>query len=421
MINSLPRAASGLTLALLAAAVAPAQEAPSREAPSPEAQAEDARSTKARRILHLAGGTTLRSLCYFDGQSWQVRRQGNWVQVDPRAVHHWRAEAEVERQARQLRKKLGPKDHGQRVELADWLVREGLVEEALEEVERVLHLQPDFPAALELLRTAQLPRPSGGNAEAEPVAVARRLVAAGTSAGPVDRELLILALGELQRTDRGEEVLRSTLRRELRMPRVLQRTFAAHALRRLMPGEELYELMRRCVLDTSSPVREEAARALTATGEPGIVVPLVRALGSESQAIRTNAAESLGNAGFTSAVPALVRHFASLPQASGPGVAKTAAHIEISTHFAYVGDFDLEIAQGASIADPVVFQGAEAKILDVRVGGVSGYTYVREYRSIHGSLEQLTGANPGSSPADWQDWYEENRASFEGPESGPPR
>jgi hypothetical protein len=342
-----------------------------------------------------------------------VRRDGHWVAVDGRAVEFWRDEAEALEQARRLSENLGPKDHGRRVEYADWLAREGLVEEAEQELERVLHLEPDFSAALELLATGPFPRPSGGNPEAEPEACARRLIAGGTSAGPVLREHLIQSLGELRATQRGQVVLRASLRRELLSPRVLQRTFAAHALRRLLPGEELFELMRRCVLDVSEPVRNEASRALTATGEPGIVIPLVKALGSDSRAVRTNAAESLGQVGFDSAVPALVSHFANLPQGSGGGVAKTTAHIYVGTHFAYVGDFDLEIAQGASIADPIVFQGQEAKILDARLAGISGTTYATEYRSVYTALKQLTGANPGSSPSDWKRWLEENAQRFE--------
>lgn len=377
----------------------------------------DERTQKIKRVLHLGGGATLRCLCYFDAGAWQVRRDGNWIAVDAAAVVSWRDEAEVEARARELRKSLGPGDHGLRVEFADWLLHEGLTDEALEELDRVLHLEPDFAAALELLETGAFPRPSGGDPDKEPEAVARRLVAAGTSAGPVRRELLIQRLGELRQTPRGGEVLRASLRRELVSPRILQRTFAAHALRRLMPGEELFPIMRRCVLDTSRPVREESARALRATGEPGIVIPLVKALGSDSRAVRTNAVESLGNAGFASAVPTLVNHFSNLPQSSGGGIAKTTAHIHIGTHFAYVGDFDLEIAQGASIADPMVFQGEEAVILDARVGGVSGYTYVREYRGVYSALKQLTGANPGSSPSDWERWYGENKGRFEGQEA----
>jgi len=373
----------------------------------------DPRAAKEKRVLRLAGGGTLRALCHLEGSTWRVRQGGAWVSLDEAAVTGWRGEAELLREARRLGRELGAKDHGQRIVFAEWQVSQGLVDEARDELDRVLQAEPDFPAALTLLADGPFPRPRAGNPEAEPEAVARRLCAAGVSAGPVQRELLIQSLGALQETERGTEVLRKTLIAELHSPRVLRRTFAAHALRRRMPGEELFPLLQRCVLDVSPPVRREAALGVRAAGDDGVVLPLVKALGSESRAIRTNAAESLGHVGIAAAVPSLVGHFANLPQGSGGGTKPVTAHIYIGNQFAYVQDFDLEIAQGASIADPIVQIGQEAKILDARVGGISGYTYVREYRSVRESLKRLTGANPGSSPRDWQRWYDEHRARFE--------
>jgi len=403
---------------LLPAAMAPAS-APAQESATPELD----RSAKVKRVLRLAGGGHLRTLAHFEaghGESghWRLRRDGAWMELDEASVVSWKPEAELLREARRLGRDIEARDHGRRVELARWMTREGLGEEASEELGRVLALEPDFEPALELLRSDAFPRPSAAGAEADPVAYARRLAAAGVAADAVDRELLILGLARLEESEAGRAALREVLGRELVSGRILRRTFAAHALRRLdvLGEEEVFALMQRCVLDTSRPVRAEASRAIASTGEPGIIQPIVRALESESRAVRTNAAESLGMIGSAAAVPALVTHFAKLPKASAAGgssIAKVAAHINIGTHFAYVGDFDLEIAQGASIADPIVMQGQEAKILDARLGGISGYTYQTEYRTISSALKQLTGASPGSSPDDWQRWYDANREGFE--------
>jgi len=351
--------------------------------PSQEAAPElptDERAERVKRILRLTGGGHLRTLSYFADGQWNLRRDGKWLQLDEDSIRSWRVEAELEYEARKLSRELGAKDHGRRVELARWMVGEGLVEEATEEIDRVLHLEPDFEPAIALLADRSFPKPRPNPNDADPGAFVKNIVAAGVSAGPVDRELLIHGLIALQKQERGPEALREVLRAELCSSRILRRTFAAHALRRLEIGSEreMFALMQRCILDTSRPVREEAARALTATETPGIVAPLVKALDSESRAVRTNAAESLGNVGFASAVPALVSHFNSLPQSGGSSMAKVAAHIYIGSHYAYVGDFDLEIAQGASIADPIVMQGQEAKILDARLAGISGYTYSTE-------------------------------------------
>lgn len=413
-----PEQAPG-SLGLSLAEVQP-RERPPLAAQDQDEELSDDRTSKQKRILKLAGGGHLRTLSQFVDGHWHLRRDSKWIEVEESRVLSWRFEAEVEREAKRLARALEAHEHGRRVELAKWMLGEGLVEEATDEVERVLHLEPDFKAAIEFLRHGSIPRPMVGHYESDPGAYVERILAGGVSAGPVDRELLIQRLEPLANLSGGPELLRDSLRKQLHSARILRRTFAAHALRRLMIFEspEMYALMQRCVLDTSRPVREEAARAVKATGAPGIVKPLIKALASESRAVRTNAAESLGNIGFNSAVPALVTHFTSLPQSGGGTIDKVAAHIYVGSHYAYVGDFDLEIAQGSSIADPIVMHGQEAKILDARLAGISGYTYKTEYRSVYGALKQLTGANPGSSPKDWQRWFKENEKSFT-PDSAP--
>lgn len=374
----------------------------------------DARATKEKRVLRLADGRVLRALSHWTGTGWEIRSDGKWMKLEAESVLSWRGEKELLRERARRARALEHRDLDGHAELAEWLVLEGLGDEALKEIDGVLREDPDHPAALKLIHVSPFARPNGGDPREEPKLCTTRLIGAAVSAGPARRELCILGLGALLETPRGREVLQESLARELISYRVLRRTFAAHALRRLMPGDEVYELLRRCALDTSRPVREAAARALHDTGEPGIVAPLVKALSSESRPVRTNAAEALGNIGYPVAVPALVAHFASLPVAAGSsGTRPPAANIHISTEFAYVGDYDVEIAQGASIADPIVMHVQTGVVLDARVGGVSGYTKITEYKVVRRSLEQLTGAAPGSSQADWQRWYEENRERFE--------
>lgn len=386
--------------------------APSRAGEVQEVREE--RQSLEKRILHLRDGRVLRTVCRWSEEGWQYRVEGEWRTLEPGSVRAWRSEKDLLRERAQRSRTLAPTDLTGRTELAGWLAGVGLAAEAFEELDAVLRVEPDHPVALELIRRTPFSRPSGGDPAAEPELYVTRLLAAAVGGGPALRELCILSLGSLLETPRGEEVLRERLAEELLSYRVLRRTLAAHALRRLLPGAEVRELLRRCALDTSRPVREEAARALRDTDEPGVVVPLVKALASEARPVRTNAAEALGKIGFPVAVPALVAHFAALPATAGSGGTRPpAAHIHIGTEYAYVGDFDVEIAQGASIADPIVMQVQEAVVLDARIGGISGYTEVIEYRVVRCALEQLTGAAPGSSPEAWKRWYEENRSRFE--------
>jgi hypothetical protein len=404
-------------LLLLSALFVPTSALARAQDPAAASAVSNEREQKQKRILHLTGGQTLRGLTRFVEGEWQLRKNGAWHAVPALAVQRFRKETDALKQARELGRGIPVRDSGRRTEYAKWLVGEGLMVEASSELDAVLHFEPDSKAALAVLQSKRFPRPRAGNPEADPMGVAKTLINASMNAGPVDRELLIQSLSQLQSTEAGKQALRTQLRSGLHSPAILRRTFSAHALRRLLPGEELLPLMRRCVYDVSAPVRLEASLAVRAAGDPGLVLPIVKALGSESRAVRTNAAESLGHIGHAMAVPALVTHFANLPQSGGGGSAPSISHIYVGSHFAYVQDFDLEIAQGASIADPIVRQTQDAVVLEARVGGNSGRqypsSYAQEYRTVYESLKSLTAENPGSSPRDWQGWLTDQGQRFE--------
>lgn len=161
-----------------------------------------------------------------------------------------------------------------------------------------------------------------------------------------------------------------------------------------MPGGALRELYRRAALDPVDEVRRGAAYAIRDLGEEGLVMPLVRALESEHGAVRTFAAESLGHMGFAAAEPALRAHLGRVgkpaAQGGGSGSGGMSGSLRISKEFAYVLDFDVEIAQAASIADPVIGVGTEGAFLDVRLGGVYTMPVARELRTVRWALEQVT-------------------------------
>jgi hypothetical protein len=79
---------------------------------------------------------------------------------------------------------------------------------------------------------------------------------------------------------------------------------------------------------------------------------------------------------------------------------------------AYVQDFDVEVAQFASVADPQVNTLIEGSVLDVRVIGTSEISFAVESRKIRGALRKLTGENPGETNRSWLDWWERNKHRF---------
>jgi hypothetical protein len=320
---------------------------------------------------------------------------------------------------------------------------EGLYEEALLLLDAVLEQAPDQPEALALLRRDDLPiaipsphalvgdgartraadddSGAGAGEAPDPQAAARaRLLDFAGAAPPALREMAVERMRELD----GEAALslRASLRACLTDAEAGRRAMAALALRRLhadggeLDEAELGELLRRAVRDVAEDPRRQAALALRDAGEPALMLPVLRALESESPALRTHAAEALGLMGHAEAVEPLVERLLTLPATGGGGgYHAPRAHIFVGRQIAFVQDFDVEVAQNAAIGNPRIGTLQEGATLDVRVLGAStssGYGYAREAAAIRGSLERLTGVRAGSSKTSWKAWWAANKEQW---------
>lgn len=404
-----------LSLAPIRAEAAQAGEA----VPLAPAASDSAAQTKElRRVLHLDDGRMLRGKTRLDaaaadGAVWEVWSDGEWRSVKARHVVRVEQESAVLERSRSLLAKVGRAEHAQRVIAADWMLREGLVDEALRELEKVLEADPDHVGARRLLAQPPIPLSAPGAGSPDP----RDLVRHAAVRPRVVQELALAALAK-----RDAAQVRSELEAALRHASPEMRAFAALGLRRLQPSELSAELINRSVLDANERVRAEAARALRDRGEEGVILPVVRALASSYPAVRENAAEALGAAGYAAAVEPLVARLAALSAQGGSssGWRPPAAHITVGRQIAYVQDYDVEVAQFSSIGDPQVNVLHEASVLDVRVLGVYQSTVAVESRAVRGALRRLTKANPGDSNKAWLDWWERNRASWGGRMPQPP-
>jgi HEAT repeat protein len=250
-----------------------------------------------------------------------------------------------------------------------------------------------------VLAKLELPRelPTLRSRDAEEVKRAFKLTLAfAKKKGAAHRELAIRRLAELRDPVR-------TLTPLLSVGKAHERALAAHALRRLAPAKSLEPLLQRCALDGAREVRTEAALALAATGEEGVILPLVRALSSEYSSVRANSAEALGVAGFPAAVPALKAQLSNLT-ASAKASGQTApprSHIFVGKQTAYVQDFDVEVAQGAAVADPQVNTLHQGAVLDVRILAVtSSRTTTRtELGAIRTALAKLAPKAEAPAPS----------------------
>ncbi len=379
---------------------------------------QDARAPldEANRILHLRDGSIVRGRTRFDGSKWELRQAQGWQAIPAAAVVRHASEREVLERSQSLLAKARRGEPTQRLMAADWMLREGLADEALRELQALLDTDPDHAGVLRLLNSPPVPLAAPGSSADEPLDALRSLARRPR----VVQELGLIALARRA----NQEALDAALNSALHSPASAMRAIGALAMRRLRTGERSRELLSRAVLDSSEDVRTQAALALRDAGEEALLLPLMRALGSKHSGVRSNAAEAMGIMGYAAAVEPLVSRLTALsaPQSGGGGWRAPASNIFVGRQVAYVQDYDVEVAQFSSIADPQINVALEGSVLDVRVIGVSEYTVAVESRRIRAALGKLTGVNPGSTNRSWLDWWERNKASWgvRSPASGGP-
>ena len=406
---------NALVLWLACASLSPTSQSPA-PAPVPAQEAAgpvDERTKELNRILHLAGGGALRAKARWSTDHWEYRAAGAWASLPEAAVVLVRLEREVLAEAKELSKKLDRSSPSGRVQLAEWMLRNGLLDEGVAELERVLEANSDQPDALALLATPPVPIRVPG-AEAETLEESLRLAA---SAPRSLQECAVAALG--RRGDREAVIL--AIQQGLTSFSQRIRCFSALALRRLDPSADVRALLTRAVLDGSEAVRREASFGLRDTREPAVLLPVLRAMGSRSAAVRENAIEALGNIGFEAALEPLVGRLAALasPQSSGSGWRAPASNIFIGRQMAYIQDFDVEVAQFAAVADPQINTLIEGSVLDVRVVGVWETSAAVESRKVRTALRKITGEQPGDSNRAWLAWWEQNRSRYDASKKAP--
>ncbi|TDJ67721.1 MAG: HEAT repeat domain-containing protein [Planctomycetota bacterium] len=412
-----------LTVLALPAATLAAQDDSQAEAPSAEAAPESARAL--RRILHLAGGTTLRAVTRLEADAWSYKSGGGWKSIPAAGVRRVVLEKDALAEMRRLKKDLGRRDFAKRASFAGWMFSQGLLEEGMAELERVFTADPDHAGARAVL-TRNVYRFRVPDVHVAPTATAREFDAGlapilrfATTSAHTGRELAIHSLARIA----DQRALQSALLRALHASSVERRSFAALALRRLHPGEEVRALLARAVLDSSAKVRLNAALALRDVGEPALVVPVVRAMEtSTSGRVRLQAEEALGNMGYMAAVGPLISRLSVLQRAGGSGVPHS--NIFIGRQLAYIQDFDVEVAQLQAVADPVINVLIEGQVTDAGVQSIAHVFFVSERRAVRSSLQRITGENPGGRVRDWVGWweqYERDSASGAGEGSRRPR
>jgi hypothetical protein len=371
----------------------------------------DSSGREAHRILHLKTGQTIRVLAREQDGGWQYHGKEGWKTLAPGLVVSSELESDVLKDWRTRKAAASPSDLAARTKLADWALSAGLAVEGLDEMNAVLALDPDRKEALESLaaHTDVMNVPSVEVPADRLADSLQALLRFGASVPAAARELAVLELGKLPR----DEALQSALLSELRSRVVTRRSFAALALRRLLPGEAVKPLILHAVLDPSDEVRKDSSLALRAMNDPAVIVPIVRVVeNSPSSDLRRNAAEALGNAGYAAAVEPLVGRLATALSETGSTNRVPHAYIFVGTQFAYIQDFDVEVAQFQAVADPKVGVLIEGSVLDAAVAGVQSVDVSVELATARTALERLTRASPGKTSKAWLAWWAANGSKW---------
>ena len=381
-------------------------------------------SEEAARLLYLSNGSVLRVHARRTSVGWEIQTgRADWKTLGEglvvRAILEHDALADAKRLEQQLLSGPRQEQNTRRVGLAEWMAKQGLTAEALAQLDRVFAADPDQRQALQLM--AKLAPQVGidaidtAMASDEPTLAVLRAAANGTAS---IREIAIQRLSSGGPTDE----LRSGLRTQLTSHSPRMRALSALALRRIYPGKNLQigdvkELINRSVLDGSDEVRAEAARALRDVQDPNVTGPALRALNSANPRLRENSIQALGAMGYPGAVEPLMSYLARVNTAAQAGKPSGTAggSIFIGTQTAYVQDFDVEVANGASIANPQVNVLVEGAVLDARVIGTYVVSYATEARLVRSALGDLTGAEVGSSNRAWLAWWDANKSQWSAP------
>ena len=217
-----------------------------------------------------------------------------------------------------------------------------------------------------------------------------------------DGQVRSRAMAALERLDPAYRLRALSIAARINRPDVRLR--AVRGLGALNSGDALPALYKRAVFDQDDSIRMAAVEAIRETDAEGKIGPLVRALGSAFAPVRVHAIEALGALGDAGAVGPLIARY-QIAGGSGQSV-----YISQTNQISYVQDFDVEVAQTAFIADPVIGVIQDGIVLHFRALATSGYIDIYERGALNEALHGLSGKSLDSAK-DWAEWYRNEKKS----------
>jgi hypothetical protein len=361
-------------------------------------------ATASAEVVHLADGKTLVGALLSEGKTFTVKTLDGVRTVNAsEVVRVERKDALLTTYAR-LAAERQPEDGFGHLSVARWCREKGMFDEMWSSLERARKAKTgaagldDFLGELE----AELLGPDRGAPAEKKV---KELVHKAKGDGSARDRAIVAVLARMPGADAGlREEGRKHWRSEARkvaVEAVAERVRAKGkaAEQAGSPADKTF-LFMRTVADASAPVRATSVREVRELGLAEAAVerigPLTR---HENDAVRMRAVEALGELGEPKGIEYLITAL------SGGAGASPRGHVAFLDYQTYIKDFEVEIAQAASIADPVVDTVMSGVVLDAQVKGVSWERIVVERVGIRKAIRKLGGDGLPEDPKQWAEWW----------------
>ncbi|MDF1836483.1 MAG: HEAT repeat domain-containing protein [Planctomycetota bacterium] len=357
-----------------------------------------------RRVLKLKNGQFVRTACSLKEGKWMLSKKDPSKSIPAMFVEQATLEKDLIKRFKRQSKSAAPGT------LPAWCLQHGLLKEGLRQLDEDLGVHALRAQALEALAGYEpfLPTPPQVQALATPADTfashARWLATKNTSSL---HELAARNLARLAKSETPTLAPDETAPWERDLVQVLTGSKPQHRDLALSTwaqwqGQRSGQLLRRfAMLDRNEGTRDHAANLLGHLENPAQVSGLIAWLDHDHAEIRMRAASALGHSGYPAAVPALVAALGSGGSSSVNRVPH--ANIFIGAQTAYVQDFDVEVANRSSIADPVVNVLPTGVVLDA---GVVSIAIHRQRTTYHKALNRITGHRPGTTEKAWTRWLQ---------------